>query len=175
MPYRGTLRKIFDNETKSGKQNWSVIIDTDEKGDVKFTLWKWEYAGKPSEANPEPIADVHTMEGKRVVFDATSGKVKDEETGDRWPSTIDMIRLEEPMPEKSIREMMEEIDSEEPPEVDSKPSQTDLIPEAVEEPTKAAKDDLRTLTMTAINAEMKAHEARVAMLLEVERIARGRA
>ena len=152
MAFAGTLRKVYDNATKSGKQNWSVIIDTDQKGEVKFNLWKWEYAGKPSEANPEPIADVHTMEGKRVVFDATPGKVKDEATGDRWPSTIDMIRLEEPMPEKSIREMMEEIDSEEPAEIDSKPSQTDLIPEAVEEPTKTANAPLSRLTMNMLNA-----------------------
>ena len=46
------------------------------------------------------------------------------------------------------------------------PDETDQVP------AKEPIDALRTLTMAAINTEMKAHEARVAMLLEVERIAR---
>ena len=151
MPYQGTLRKVYDNETKSGKLNWSVIIDTDEKGDVKFSLWNKRFAGIKPDDGAEIECDLHDFVGKRVVFDATPGKVKDEETGDRWPSTIDMIRLEEPMPEKSVREMMEEIDSEEPAEIDPKPSQTDLIPEAAEEPAKAASAPLSRLTMNMLN------------------------
>lgn len=34
------------------------------------------------------------MIGERVIFDATPGKVKDAATGERWPSTLDMIALE---------------------------------------------------------------------------------
>ena len=47
---------------------------------------------------------------------------------------------------------MEEIDSEESPEIDSKPSQTDLMPETVEEPVKKERGDLTRLTMSMLNA-----------------------
>ena len=46
------------------------------------------------------------------------------------------------------------------------PVETDQVP------AKEPIDALRALTMAAIDTDLKAHEARVAMLLEVERIAR---
>ena len=158
MAYSGLLKKVWDNA-----KNWSLVIVVDEHGERKFNLWDKKYAGEKSDEH-EPICDVHNWEGCRVVFDATKGKPKGDGTDDCWPSTIDMIRLEAEMPEKSVREMVAEIEREGSQVVP--PAETDQVP------AKEPSDALRTLTMAAIDTDLKAHEARVAMLLEVERIAR---
>ena len=51
--------------------------------------------------------------------------------------------------------------------------ETEPILETVQIPVDDKFARLRALTMAAIDTDLKAHEARVAMLLEVERIARG--
>ena len=162
MAYSGLLKKVWDNA-----KNWSLVIEVDDYGERKFNLWDKKYAGEKSDEH-EPICDVHNWEGMRVVFDATKGKPKGDGTDDCWPSTIDMIRLEGEPPTKSVREMAEEITAEtlaEPPLIE----QTQFSDQV---PVKEPSDNLRALTMAAIDADLKAHEARAAMLLEVERIAR---
>ena len=59
------------------------------------------------------------------------------------------------------------------PEKLSDVPETEPIPETVRTPVDDKCDRLRASTMAAIDTDLKAHEARVAMLLEVERIARG--
>lgn len=127
--YRGKLVRVWDNETKSGKKVWKLVIDTDEKGEVSFSLFDKKLAGIDSENNPAEC-DCHDFIGERVVFSATAGKVRDEATGERWPSTIDMIARE--------------IEREGP--------EIDFDAETVEEPTKATQDDLTRLAMDMINA-----------------------
>ena len=51
--------------------------------------------------------------------------------------------------------------------------ETEPTPETVQIHVEDKCERLRALTMAAIDTDLKAHEARVAMLLEVERIARG--
>ena len=94
MSYRGVLREVFDKHTKGDppKKYWTVVIETEVKGEVRFNLWKHEYAGLPdSDGNP-PVCDVHALIDQEVIFDAIEGKVKDTTTGDRWPSTITLIQ-----------------------------------------------------------------------------------
>ena len=159
MPHSGMLRKVYDNA-----KNWALIVDVDEYGERKFNLWNKRYAGIKPDDGSEIECDVHNWEGCRVVFDATKGKPKGDGTDDCWPSTIDMIRLEAEMPTQSVREMVAEIEREGSQVVP--PAETDQVP------AKEPIDHLRTLTMAAIDTDLKAHEARVALLLEVERIAR---
>jgi len=104
--YRGAITKVYDNETSKGKTYWSVVIDTDDKGEVKFNLWDAAYAG----GTEDSLCDVHEMIGERVVFTAKAGKIKDEATGEHWPSTIESICAEEPMPDKSVRELAQELE-----------------------------------------------------------------
>ena len=59
------------------------------------------------------------------------------------------------------------------PETPSVAPETEPTPETVQIPGDDKFAHLRALTMAAIDTDLKAHEARVAMLLEVERIARG--
>jgi len=162
MPTHGLLKKVYDNAG-----HWGLIIDVDDHGEHRMNLWDKTFAGEKSEDH-EAVCDVHNWEGMRVVYTAKKGKPKGSDLNDCWPATIEMIALEEMQPTKTVREMAEEITAEElakPPLV-VPPDETDQVP--VKEPS----DALRTLTMAAINTEMKAHEARVALLLEVERIAR---
>ena len=166
MPTLGTLKHVYNNTTKDGKLSWGLVIDVDDHGEHKLTLWDKKYAGIDSENNPA-VCDVHEFEGKRVVYTAKRGSLKVKggpEDGERWQATVEEIALEEPMPEKSVREMVAEIEREGSQVVP--PAETDQVP------AKEPSDALRTLTMAAIDTDLKAHEARVAMLLEVERIAR---
>lgn len=169
--YKGTLTHVYDNETKTGKPNWALMIDTEEKGPTKFQLWSKRYAGMKNEAGEDADCDVHEMIDMAVVFNVKRGNLKDKNdpNGERWPSIIESICLDEPM-EKSVLEMMEEAEN-----AAEKPlngPQSKLAPEPDQEPVKLPIDRLRRATMDAIGTETKAHEARVAMLLEVERIAR---
>lgn len=93
MSYKGTLLHVYDNVAKAdpSKHYWRVVIDTDEKGEVEFTLWDKLFAGLKDNEGNEPVCDVHGLEGERVVFEAKPGKVRDEKTGERWPSTLTMI------------------------------------------------------------------------------------
>ena len=59
------------------------------------------------------------------------------------------------------------------PERPSVAPETEPIPETVQTPVDDKFARLRALTMAAIDTDLKAHEARASMLLEVERIARG--
>ena len=158
MPYSGLLKKVYDNA-----KNWGLVIEVDEHGERKFNLWDKKYAGEKSDEH-EAICDVHNWEGVRVVFEATKGKPKADDPNDCWPSTIDSIWLEGAPPEKSVREMVEEIEREAP--------QIDSTPESTQEHAGDESDALRLATMAAISAEVAAHEARVEMLKEVERHAR---
>ena len=111
MNYTGTLKKVFDNETKARRKFWAVIIETDEHGEIKFNLWDTVYAGIPND-NGDLICDVHEMEGCRVVVDARPGSLKDKNNpeGDRWPSTIEAIMLEGAGEHTPVREMVEEME-----------------------------------------------------------------
>ena len=109
--YFGTLTKVYDNETKKdGKPYWTLVINTDAKGEVKFNLWDTAYAGLFGAKGEPAICDVHDLIDKRVVFTMRPGKVKNEETGERWPGTVEMICEETGKPEKTVREMAEEIE-----------------------------------------------------------------
>ena len=133
MAYHGTLLRVYDNAAKTGgKLYWRVIIDTDEKGEASFNLWNKRYAGVKTEEG-EIECDVHLMIDERVVFEATAGKVKDAATGERWPSTLDMIALESP-------------------ETKPEGAPVDLWQDSGQEPTKQASGDLARLTMNMLNA-----------------------
>ena len=136
MPYSGLLKKVYDNA-----KNWGLVIEVDEHGERKFNLWDKKYAGEKSEGH-EAICDVHNWEGMRVVFEATKGKPKKDGTDDCWPSTIDSIWLEGSPPDKSVREMVEEIEREAP----------DSMPESAQEPAVDESDRLDRLTMNMLNA-----------------------
>jgi len=133
MAYHGTLLRVYDNTAKSGgKSYWRIVIYTDKKGESSFNLWNKRYAGMKTEEG-EIQCDVHSMIGERVVFEATAGKVKDAATGERWPSTLDMIALES-----------SETKPGGPP--------VDLWHDTAQEPTKQASGDLARLTMNMLNA-----------------------
>jgi len=83
MSYRGKVIEVFDKETKSGKKFFTVLIDTAEKGEVKFNLFDLAY---------EDV--IHQLEGSAVTFEAKPGQVRDETTGERWPSTLTAIMAE---------------------------------------------------------------------------------
>jgi len=104
MAYRGKLKKVWDNA-----KGWSLVIEVDDHGERKFTLWDKKYAGQAS-GEHEAICDVHNWEGSRVVFDVTKGKPKQDGTDACWPSVVDSIQLEGEQPEKSVREMAKEIE-----------------------------------------------------------------
>jgi len=92
MATHGLLKHVYNNKGHLG-----LVIDIDEHGEHKLNLWKWEYAGKPSEAHPEPICDVHDWEGQRIVYTATKGRLKSKdgpEDGERWTATIEEVELE---------------------------------------------------------------------------------
>ena len=147
MATHGVLKKVYDN-----KGHFGLVIDVDEHGEHKLNLWKWEYAGKPSDGHPEPICDVHDWEGQRIVYTATKGglKVKDgPEDGERWPATIEEIELETSA---------------------VKPSDTQQPPEDVEPAQVANTQRLSRLGLEAVQADMRAHEARAAWFAEVERL-----
>ena len=169
MLYRGVLTKVFDNTTESGKLHWAMFINLDEGGAVKVQLWDKKYAGIDSENNPA-VCDIHDLQGKRVVVEAKKGNPKADDPDDCWPATAESICLEEAPPEKSVREMAEEFDSQPPATPDS--PQIDSTPESTQEHAGDESDALRLATMAAISAEVAAHEARVEMLKEVERHAR---
>jgi len=84
--YTGTLGRVFKNEIQSGKRAgepyWSVEIDTDAKGPVKFLCFSTSVA--------ESLGPLG--EGDRVVFDAKPGKEKDD--GTAYPPTLEVIALE---------------------------------------------------------------------------------
>ena len=158
MPYSGLLKKVYDNA-----KHWGLVIDVDEHGERKFNLWDKKYAGLKS-GEHDAICDVHNWEGVRVVFDATKGKPKQDGTDACWPSVVDAIWLEaEEVPH--VRDIVAEIERE--------GSEIEPRPESAQEHVGRNTDELTRLTMAAIDTDLKAHEARVAMLLEVERIAKG--
>jgi len=145
MATHGTLRKVWDNE-----KNWGLVIDVDEHGEHKLTLWDKKYAGVDSKDNPS-ICDCHAFVGQRIVYTATKGALKDKdgpEDGERWGATVTEIAPE-------------------------KPSDTQQPPEDVEPVQVANTQTLSRLGLEAVQADMRAHEARAAWFAEVERVVKG--
>ena len=145
MAFTGTLKRISDQDNK-----WGVLIDTDEKGETWFTIFDKKLAGQDSEEH-SAICDAHDFTGKRVVFDAKIGNLKKDEPegGERWNSTITAIELETSA---------------------EKPSDTQQPPEGVEPVQVANTQRLSRLGLEAVQADMRAHEARAAWFAEVERL-----
>ena len=142
MATHGLLKKVWDNE-----KNWGLVIDVDEHGEHKLTLWDKKYAGVDSKDNPS-ICDCHAFVGKRIVYTATKGALKDKdgsEDGERWGATVTEIAPE-------------------------KPSDTQQPPEDVEPVQVANTQTLSRLGLEAVQADMRAHEARAAWFAEVERL-----
>ena len=110
--YRGKLLSVEANPTKEGKDRYKVQIDVDEHGLKEFTLWDTGYVG----GGENPIIDIRQHTGQRIVFEAVKGGAKTDrdgnETGNFWPSNLNMVMLEEPKPTKSVREMAQEIENE---------------------------------------------------------------
>ena len=77
--YKGILGEVTERTAKNGKAYWSVIIDTAEKGEVKFLSFDRDLAEAAQELE----------EGTPILFDANPGKEKDD--GTRWPSTLKLI------------------------------------------------------------------------------------
>jgi hypothetical protein len=155
MPTRGKLLKVWDND-----KNWALVIDVDEHGEHKLNLWNKRFAGIDSKENPV-VCDVHDFVGKRIVYTAKAGKPKEDGTDDRWPSTIEEIALEGEQPEKSIREMAEDIAKREEQDaalaakITREASQAEPIHETYQDPVQGKCDDLRRLTMESLNAQAK--------------------
>jgi len=148
MATHGLLKKVWDNE-----KNWGLVIDVDDHGEHKLNLWDWKYAGKPSEETPKPIADVHDFVGQRIIYTATKGNLKSKdgpEDGERWPATVTEIELETSA---------------------VKPSDTQQPPKNVEPVQVATTQTLSRLGLEAVQADLRAHEARAAWLDEVTRLA----
>jgi len=146
MATRGILRKVWDNE-----KNWGLVIDVDDHGEHKLTLWDKKYAGVDSE-NSKSICDCHAFVGKRIVYTATKGALKDKEgpeDGERWGATVTEIELETSA---------------------EKPSEPQQPPEDVEPVQVANTQRLSRLGLEAVQADMRAHEARAAWFAEVERV-----
>jgi len=131
MSHRGTLREVDDRTSKKGQNYWTVLIDTEAKGEVRFNLWKHEYAGLPDSDGNAPVCDIHELIDREVIFDATEGKIKDEATGERWPSTITLIQV------AAERRRVETV-------LDAPPFEPDEIPEQP--------DELRAVATRAIEA-----------------------
>ena len=138
MPTHGLLKKVYDNAG-----HWGLIIDVDGHGEHRLNLWDKTFAGEKSDGH-DAICDVHNWEGSRVIYTAKKGKPKGSDLDDCWPSTIEMIALEEMAPTKSVREMAAEMSSE-----GQQPNQTS---NEAEVPADVGKDDLARLTMSLINA-----------------------
>jgi len=146
MSSNGKLLRVADQDNK-----WGVLIDTDEKGETWFTIWDKKFAGQDS-AEHKAVCDVHDWKGKRVVFDAERGKLKDKdgpEDGERWNSNITEIELETSA---------------------VKPSDPQQPTEDVEPVQVANTQTLSRLGLEAVQADMRAHEARAAWFAEVERV-----
>jgi len=149
MATHGLLKKVWDNE-----KNWGLVIDVDEHGEHKLTLWDKKYAGIKSNDNPA-ICDCHAFVGQRIVYTATKGALKDKdgpEDGERWGATVTEIELE--------------TSAEKP----SDPSQT---PSSVHPAQVVAEYNTARMTrlgLEAVQADMRAHEARAAWFAEVERL-----
>lgn len=96
MAYFGTLKKVYDNQTKKEppKPYWGVVIDTEQRGEVTFNLWDGTFAGRKSAKGEDPSCDVHDFINKRVLFEAEPGNEKPDGSG-RYPSTIKLIQLDE--------------------------------------------------------------------------------
>ena len=111
--YLGNLLTVEDNPTKEGKARYKVQIDVDEHGLKEFNLWDTAYVGE----GKDPVMDIREHLGSRVVFDAKKGGPKKDregnETGEFWPSNLEMIALETELgPEKPVREMARELENE---------------------------------------------------------------
>jgi len=146
MATHGLLKKVWDNE-----KNWGLVIDVDDHGEHKLTLWDKKYAGVDSE-NSKSICDCHSFVGKRIVYTATKGALKDKdgsEDGERWGATVTEIAPE-------------------------KPSDTQQPPEDVEPVQVANTQTLSRLGLEAVQADMRAHEAHAAWVAEIERMVKGR-
>ena len=142
MATHGLLKKVWDN-----KGHFGLVIDVDEHGEHKLTLWDKKYAGVDSKDNPS-ICDCHAFVGKRIVYTATKGALKDKdgpEDGERWGATVTEVAPE-------------------------KPSDTQQPPEDVEPVQVANTQTLSRLGLEAVQADMRAHEARAAWFAEVERV-----
>ena len=150
MATHGILKKVWDNE-----KNWGLVIDVDDHGEHKLTLWDKKYAGIKSNDNPA-ICDCHAFVGQRIVYTATKGALKDKdgsEDGERWGATVTEIELE--------------TSAEKPPD-------TQQPPEDVEPVQVANTQTLSRLGLEAVQADMRAHEARAAWFAEVERVVKER-
>ena len=101
MPTHGTLTKVYDN-----KGHWGLVIDVDDHGEHKLNLWDKKFAGVDSKDNPA-VCDVHDWEGKRVVYTAKKGTLKDDSTTKRWPATVEEIALETPSDQQQSLEPVE--------------------------------------------------------------------
>jgi len=146
MAFNGKLLRVADQDNK-----WGILIDTDEKGETWFTIWDKKFAGQDS-AEHKAICDVHDWKGERVTFEASRGKLKDlegPEDGERWNSNITEIELETSAEEQS------------------EPQQP---PKDVEPVQVANTQRLSRLGLEAVQADMRAHEARAAWFAEVERL-----
>jgi len=91
------VKKVWDNSGRKGPY-WAVLIETEERGPVKFNLFDGAFAGKPSKDHDGPTCDVHDLIDQRVVFGAELGAEKKGEdgqpTGERWPSTLTLVMPE---------------------------------------------------------------------------------
>ena len=160
MSFTGTLKRISDQDNK-----WGALIDTDEKGETWFTIFDKKLAGQDSEEHAA-ICDAHDFAGKRVVFDAKIGNLKKDEPqdGERGNSTITSIALE----------TSSELTYEVAPEIERELSQVPLVIEPADLPARRGAGALSRLALEAVQADLRAHEARAAWLDEVTRIAGGR-
>ena len=160
MSFNGTLKRVAD---QGGK--WGVLIDTDEKGETWFTLWDKKFAGQDS-AEHKAVCDVHDWKGKRVTFEAERGKLKDKDgpdDGERWNSNITEITLE------SASELAADL-VEEVAEAKREPSQTPSSVHPAQVVAEYNTARLSRLGLEAVQADMRAHEARAAWFAEVERV-----
>ena len=158
MPFNGKLIRVADQNGK-----WGVLIDTEEKGETWLTIWDKKFAGQDS-AEHKAVCDVHDFVGERVTFEATRGNLKDkggDEEGERWNATITAIALE------TSSELAGEVAPEKPSEPQQQPE--DVEPEQVHAGRNTT--TLSRLALEAVQADLRAHEARAAWLAEVTRLA----
>ena len=165
MAFNGKLIRVADQNGK-----WGVLIDTEEKGETWLTIWDRKFAGQDS-AEHKAVCDCHDFVGERVVFEATRGNLKDkggDEEGERWNATITAIALE------SVSELpnwTEGIEPPTPPEIEREAPVVDSPSNPEQVVAKYNTERLSRLALEAVQADLRAHEARAAWLDEVTRLA----
>ena len=90
--YRGTLLRVIEKEGKKGSY-WAALIDTEKKGDVWFNAFSKDVGSALGKLDAAIVyaETPEENEGVAVIFDSQPGKVRDEETGERWNSTLTAI------------------------------------------------------------------------------------